>query len=126
MISFILGISFTFEAAALMAAVPVIIKRAVFNGTSPGLMVYVGVFSIIFFILGQLCFFFTRNKYGYDSIFEHPYLRFFEREKEEEPVLEAMIEGRDIAEINRGEIVFATAAAAEVDENSEPKDETDE
>lgn len=119
MISFILGISFTFEAAALMAAVPVIIKRAVFNGTSPGLMVYVGVFSIIFFILGQLCFFFTRNKYGYDSIFEHPYLKMFEREKEKEPVLEAMIEGRDIAEINRGEIIFSNVEKKEEETESD-------
>ena len=127
MISFILGLSFMFEAAALAVAEPFIIKRIIFNGVSPGLVVYVGIFSIAFFILAQLCFFLTRNKYGYDSIFEHPFFGRKKEEEEKEPVIEGMIEGREIAEINRGEIVFATQEADSSDEEDEiPEEEVSE
>ena len=128
MISFILGLSFSFEAAALALAEPFIIKRAVFNGVNPGLILYVGFFAIVFFVLGQICFIFTRKKYGIESILEHPWLGFLPRREEEpEPVMERIIDGSDIAEIQNGEIIFAnTEAYPGEDEGSKPSAAGDE
>ncbi len=103
MISLILGIGFSFEAAGIFISIIFALKNIIFNDTHPILLFILIFYALICFFIGQLFFYLARKKYDVESILEIPILNI---DVKEEKKLEHIIEGRDIAEIKDGKITF--------------------
>ena len=116
MISLILGIGFSFEAAGIFISIIFALKNIIFNDTHPILLFILIFYALICFFVGQLFFYLARKKYDVESIMEIPILNINVKEDKK---LEHIIEGRDIAEIKDGKITFI-----EKDENEEEKRST--
>lgn len=103
MISLILGICFSFESALVFISLFYALKRVIFNGTHLFLLFLIIFYALACFFIGQLFFYIVRRKYKVDSIFDLPIL---DINIKEEKKLEHIIEGRDIAEIEDGKILY--------------------
>ncbi len=103
MISLVLGIGFSFEAAGIFISIFFALKNIIFNDTHPILFFILIFYALMCFFIGQLFFYLARKKYDVESIFE---IHLLNVENKEEKKLEHIIEGRDIAEIKDGKITF--------------------
>ncbi|EDS73603.1 hypothetical protein ANASTE_00027 [Anaerofustis stercorihominis DSM 17244] len=103
MISLVLGICFSFESVLVFISLFFTVKRVIFNGTHPFLLFLIIFYALACFFIGQLFFYMARRKYKVESIFNVPLL---DINIKEEIKLEHIIEGRDIAGIEDGKILY--------------------